>query len=134
MVEEENFVMQTTSKKLVTITLAVALCALLVGTLTSVWAGAVGGPKQTRTRVQPGGTDVFTVAFRAGESARILLSGDGDTDLDLYIFDALGNLISKDDDRTDDCVAQWTPRWTGKFTIKVVNRGAVYNEYTLITN
>jgi len=27
-----------------------------------------------------------------------------------------------------------TPRWTGKFTLKVVNRGSVYNSYLLLAD
>ncbi len=39
--------------------------------------------------------------------------------------------IAFDDGPTDDYVVSWTPRWTGKFVIKVVNRGRVANTYTM---
>ena len=48
--------------------------------------------------------------------------------------DWVGRTITKDDDNTDYCICTWTPKWTGKFTIKVVNRGGVYNVYDLETN
>jgi len=96
--------------------------------------GAVGGPKKGVYRVQARGTDTFTVKFWANERATIVVSGDGDTDLDLYVYDDNGNLIAKDDDYSDDCVVNWIPRWTGQFTIKVVNRGNVYNQYVIATN
>ena len=54
--------------------------------------------------------------------------------LGLYVYDNNGNLIDKDDDYTDNCVCTWTPRWTGNFRIKIVNRGSVYNRYVLRTN
>ena len=60
--------------------------------------------------------------------------GDGDTDLDLYVYDQNGNLIDKDVDYTDNCVCTFVPRWTGLFVIKIVNRGSVYNRYVLRTN
>ena len=114
---------------------SVALTALLiVGAAVQTLAGAVPGPKATRERVQARSTDFYAVTFRRGEIARVALSGDGDTDLDLYVFDESGNLIASDEDGSDDCYVSWVPRWTGSFTIKVVNRGYVANDYTILTN
>lgn len=96
--------------------------------------GAVGGPKYTVTSVNANSTDRFNVSFYANQRAEVGVSGDGDTDLDLYVYDNNGNLIGSDTDYTDDCYVSWTPRWTGNFVIKVVNRGRVYNRYVLITN
>lgn len=96
--------------------------------------GAVGGAKYARSRVSAGGTDVYNISFRAGELAMVMVIGDGDTDLDLYVYDSNGNLIARDADYTDDCIVSWTPRWTGNFRIKIVNRGRVYNQYILRTN
>jgi hypothetical protein len=66
--------------------------------------------------------------------AVITVIGDGDTDLDLYVYDENGNLIEHDADYTDDCVVTFTPKWTGNFKIKIVNRGRVYNSYVIRTN
>mgnify|MGYP004682917257 FL=1 len=96
--------------------------------------GATNGPRYNRTSVKAKGTDVYRISFRAGEIAIITAIGDGDTDLDLYVYDENGNLIEKDVDYSDDCVVTFTPRWTGVFVIKVVNRGNVYNNYVLRTN
>lgn len=96
--------------------------------------GASGGPKYNKTYVKANGTDVYRITFRAGETAVVTAIGDGDTDLDLYVYDENGNLIEKDADYTDDCVVTFTPKWTGVFVIKVVNRGNVYNNYILRTN
>ena len=63
-----------------------------------------------------------------------MVVGDGDTDLDLYIYDQNGNQIASDTDYTDQCVCRWVPSWTGAFTIRIVNRGAVYNEFAIATN
>lgn len=96
--------------------------------------GAVNGPKYTVDVVGPGCTDNFSVSFVKGYIAEVALSGDGDTDLDLYVYDSNGNLIAADTDYTDDCYVSWVPAWTGRYTIKVVNRGRVANKYVLITN
>ena len=83
-------------------------------------------------KVLAGYTDTWTYTFRANSEARVTVDGDGDTDLDLYIYDENNNLITKDDDNIDYCICTWTPKWTGTFKIKIVNRGSVYNRYRLM--
>lgn len=95
--------------------------------------GRVEGPGRTRSVVNSRATDVYRMNFRGEERAAILVSGDGDSDLDLYVYDDRGNLICKDDDDTDDMLCAWTPRYTGQFRIEIKNRG-VANQYVLVTN
>ena len=97
-------------------------------------AGALGGAKVSNTSVRAHGTDRYTIVFRGGEHARVFVKGDGDTDLDLYVYDENGNLIAQDTDGEDTCLVNFQPKWTGKFIIRVVNRGRVYNRYRLTTN
>lgn len=96
--------------------------------------GAVGGPCYTKDRVLAKDYTDYAVKFWANELAEVCLSGDGDTDLDLYVYDSNGNLIGSDTDYTDDCVVRWVPAWTGTFVIRVVNRGMVYNNFVIWTN
>jgi hypothetical protein len=96
--------------------------------------GALSGPAGGTYQVQAGVTDTFTVAFKAGEGAMVVVMGDGDTDLDLLIYDENGNLIVKDDGRSDQCLVSWVPRWTGNFRIHVRNLGIVYNKYSIAHN
>ena len=106
----------------------------LIDDVSSNVRGAVGGPKYAVSTVRANSTDVYNISFRASELAIVTVVGDGDTDLDLYVYDSNGNLIDSDTDYTDNCVCTWTPRWTGNFRIKIVNRGGVYNRYILRTN
>lgn len=85
-------------------------------------------------RVEANTTDTYTIRFRGGEEACVIVCGDGDTDLDLYVYDENGNLVDSDTDATDACVAVWNPKWTGPFTIKIKNLGNVYNRYSLTVN
>ena len=87
--------------------------------------------KSTTERVYSNSTDVYRETFYGGEEVCVLVVGDGDTDLDLYIYDENGNLIESDTDILDTCVCTWTPKWTGEFRIEVKNLGNVYNEYTI---
>lgn len=96
--------------------------------------GTVNGPSRTYETVRAGDTDTYRISFVADCLAEILVSGDGDTDLDLYVYDSNGNLIKSDTDYTDDCYVRWIPRWTGSFIVKIVNRGRVYNRYVMLTN
>jgi len=109
------------------------LLALIDDVNTNV-RGASNGRQYNCTNVRAHGTDQYRIRFRGGEAAIVTAIGDGDTDLDLYVYDENGNLIDSDTDYTDNCVCTFTPRWTGYFTIRVVNRGGVYNRYVLRTN
>jgi len=96
--------------------------------------GAVGGAKYAYGSVAAHSYTYYNQKFWADEIAEIVVSGDGDTDLDLYVYDENGNLITSDTDYTDDCYVRFCPRWTGLFRIKIVNRGGVYNRYAIVTN
>lgn len=84
-----------------------------------------------RDRVEARKTDVYKKTFASGVEVVIAVRGDGDTDLDLFVYDENGNLIEKDDDATDRCIVSFTPKWTGSFTIKIKNLGNVYNSYRI---
>ena len=92
------------------------------------------GPSRTYERVLAGGSDSYTTRFVGGEPAIVYVDGDGDTDLDLYVYDQNGNQICSDTDNTDTMLCQWTPAWTGTFTVKIKNYGRVYNNYMMRTN
>jgi hypothetical protein len=111
------------------IVIVLALMACVANTLE---AGAILGPVDLRTRVDAYDTDRFRpISFAGGQWARVVVEGDGDTDLDLYVYDERGNLVASDDDSTDYCIARWFVRADGRYTIVVRNLGGVYNEYTL---
>ena len=96
--------------------------------------GRLGGPGEAYRRVAANSYVIDRINYKGGLLAEVFISGDGDTDLDMYVYDENGILIGKDDDYSDDCYVSWYPKWTGTFTVKVVNRGKVYNDYYLITN
>ena len=75
--------------------------------------------------------DVFV--FRAHETRTVIVEGDHDTDLDCWLYDENGNIVDSDTDRTDVCVLEVTPQWTGEFSLRVANLGHVYNNYCVGT-
>jgi len=107
---------------------------LFIGT-TAAWAGATYGARESTSRVGAYGTDRYrAITFSAGEQAVVLVEGDGDTELQLLVYDQNNHLIASDRCQIFNCVATWIPDWTGPFVVVVNNLGSVYNEYTMGTN
>lgn len=96
--------------------------------------GNINGPSRDYAAVNGNSYIDYTASFVANELAEVLVSGDGDTDLDLYVYDSNGNPIASDTDYSDDCYVRWIPAWTGRYTIRIVNRGPVYNRFVILTN
>ena len=97
--------------------------------------GDVTGSNRHEDRIYPRDTDTYKIKFRGGEFAEVGIQGDGDNDLDLFVYDSYGNLIGKDTDSTDQCYVSWTPKWTATYSIKIKNLGhEVYSNYWLLTN
>lgn len=84
--------------------------------------------------IAPFATKTYTTTLHAGDTVEVGVSGDGRTDLDLYVYDGWGRLISKDDDGTDECRVYIDVYRTGTFKIKIVNRGRHYNAFDVWTN
>ncbi len=91
----------------------------------------VGGAVRHSDCVSPMAVDVYRIYCRGGEATTIYVSGDGDTDLDLYVYDSNGNLISSDTDGTDECLVRFIAYRNHTFTVRVRNRGRITNCYTL---
>ncbi|MCA9068784.1 MAG: hypothetical protein KDA84_07670 [Planctomycetaceae bacterium] len=111
--------------------LVIAATVMLTFGQTLAVASPVNGPKYDVHSVRAYSSDIYSVTFRGGERGTILVSGDGDTDLDLYVYDQNGRLLGSDTDYSDDCVVVIYPRWTQTVRIVVKNRGSVYNRYEI---
>lgn len=80
-------------------------------------------------RVQAFDTDVWRV--QVGRVFHVVADGDGATDLDLYVYDAVtGRLLGSDDDDTDYCIVRGYSD-SGQIVIRIRNRGSVWNRYSL---
>jgi hypothetical protein len=64
----------------------------------------------------------------------VTMTGDGSTDLDLYVYDEYGTEVARDENATDKATVRFVPRRTGMYFIKVINRGKVWNVFNLVTN
>lgn len=85
------------------------------------------GPEQSFT--------LKNVKFEGQKPARILVIGDGDGDLDLWVHDGnTGGLIGHDEDLLSICEVVWVTKFEGPFTIKVANVGSVAERYFVLAN
>ncbi len=96
--------------------------------------GSTQGAIAHRDSVSARSYDDFVINFYGGQVARIGVVGDGDTDLDLYVYDQNGHEIVRDTSPSSNCLVEFVPRWTGPFRVRVVNNGYVYSNYILMTN
>lgn len=111
-----------------------SLSALVLLVLSvSAFAGT-GGEKENATSVAAYGTDRYESVFFGGEVAIVTVVGDGDTDLDLFVYDDNGSLIISDEGSTDVAGVSFVPSFTRRYTVLVKNLGSVYNAYTVRTN
>ena len=92
------------------------------------------GPARFAARIGDGVSDVYTMSFRADEPVMVAITGEGVSDLDLFVEDEAGNRVCASTGAGDDEICRWMPRWNGNFKVRVRNLGAVYNEYRLWSN
>jgi hypothetical protein len=92
------------------------------------------GPARFASRIGDGVSDVYTMSFRADEPVMVAITGEGVSDLDLFVEDEAGSRVCASTGAGDDEICRWTPRWNGNFRVRVRNLGAVYNEYRLWSN
>ena len=116
------------AKKAIVSTVAALAAVMSLGSQPAE-AAVMGG--RVVDRVEAHRSDFYTICLSGGELAMITVSGDGDTDLDLFVWDRFGNLIDSDTDLTDQCVVIFRAPYTGRFRIQIENWGSVYNLYEL---
>ena len=92
------------------------------------------GPARFAARIGDGVSDVYTLSFRAEEPVMVAITGEGVSDLDLFVEDEAGNRVCASTGAGDDEICRWMPRRNGNFRVRVRNLGAVYNEYRLWSN
>ena len=112
---------------------ALALAAASAITVAYGAGGSTEGPSRGIHVIPTDGTHSFAFRFYAGDPARVIVSGDGDSDLDLTVRDQNSYIICEDTGNSDLAACEWTPRYTGRYTVRVNNIG-MENRYWIITN
>ena len=78
-----------------------------------------------------GNYTTYVVPFNGNERADVVISGDGSSDLDLYVYDQNGIEVCRSTSYSDDEHCIFYPLWTGSFIIKVVNVGSYGNRFVI---
>lgn len=94
-------------------------------------ADPMGGAQRGTHRVAAYSSRTFDVACNGGELTAVSVRGDGDTDLDLFVYDGRGVLVASDTDGSDRCLVSFYAITGGTFRIVVRNFGDVYNEFDI---
>jgi hypothetical protein len=77
------------------------------------------------------GKAAVTLAFPAGKEASVTVRSEKKTDVHLFVFDAAGKEVAKDDSPGPSCNLKFTPKEAGKYTLEVRNIGPGDNQSTL---
>lgn len=96
--------------------------------------GARYGAVRKSARVAANSTASFTLDIVGGELMTIAIYGDGDTDLDLYVYNEIDELRAYDEDSSGDCLVMFVPIFSQTVRILVKNRGNIYNDFVIVTN
>jgi hypothetical protein len=114
----------------------VVLAAVIGSLALSVPGVASAAPRDGKIAkvdtVRANSTDVYEIEFVVGVPVQVHVIGDGDTDIDAFVYDPLGRLVASDTGPTDNCHVTFTPAMAGKYTIKIKNLGGVYNRYAFV--
>lgn len=97
--------------------------------------GVRSGQVYSITAIRNGGTDTYPpMVYRGSEYADVYVEGNGNADLNLFVYDAQSRLVCSDTDISAIAHCGWTPAQDASFTIVVKNRGRGDSGYSLITN
>jgi hypothetical protein len=64
----------------------------------------------------------FNLRFTKGKTVEIWVRSNGNSDVDLFVFDATGREVAKDDGFDKDCYVRFTPASTQTYKVEVWNR------------
>ncbi|MDR5652005.1 hypothetical protein [Ruixingdingia sedimenti] len=111
------------------------IAGLIEDTRAEADKGVLSGPIYGIAALSPGKADLYEhIDFRGGEYAEVYVEAKKPTDMQLYVEDDRGRLVCSDTDKSHIAYCGWRPAETGRFTLRVENRGRMRSDYALMTN
>jgi hypothetical protein len=125
-----------TPQKQVSSEITVAKTALAwVPLAKSLPVGSLWEPIYTQEIVYARSSKTIYHSFRGRAYAELYFMGDGDTDVDYYVYDEDGNLVDSSEDYTDRAYLTWYVDFTQEYRIVIKNRStSIYNQVTIMSN
>lgn len=96
--------------------------------------GLTTGPQAFVRDINANSQINWDVTARGGEVWNVAAIGDGDTDVDIVVFDENGNEVCSDYGMSSAAECTVTPRWTGRFRVRVINWGSVWTRTLIMSN
>lgn len=97
--------------------------------------GAGGpGPRQEYGRLAAGATRSLNIDFLGRTDAVVYVASDGDSPVDLAVYDPGGTRVAFDPGVHDESIIKWRPARKMSFRVSIRNRGANETGYVLLTN
>lgn len=109
--------------------LSLSLSLLFVTSIAS--ADPLRGDITDRDVLFPGGEITYKIAVEGGRAmTRFKVEGDGDSDIDCFVYDSDGDLVERDITSSSSCSIDVQPRYISTYIIKVRNVGDDVSAYT----
>lgn len=111
--------------------------ATLIGVVatTTAFAGSVTPGTSENHNVAAGSELSYVEEFRGGELAQVEITGDGASDIDLYIYDSAGALVARSISYGHVEYVEFTPAQTDEFIIRIENFGTTNSsKFAIWTN
>ena len=86
------------------------------------------------SRLAPGASEDWRIAFNGSLPAEIAMIGDGTGNLDMSVADEDGTVICREDGPKDRAFCGFVPLVNGFFIVTVTNRGTAPNLYRMLSN
>jgi hypothetical protein len=115
----------------------VAFSAFLVLLCVSVGSAELVRPRKMDAdeKIGPMTQRFYVVEYKGNATGKVIVSGNYQSCLGLYVYDADGNCVAHDDktspQASDDLNVDWIPVATGRFLVAVRNAGFDVNTYNL---
>jgi hypothetical protein len=79
--------------------------------------------KGKTTEMNDKGKVVYVLSFKAGKEFEATTDGPKNTDVNLFVYDATGKEVGKDDSPGPKCSVKVTPAQDGKYKFVITNAG-----------
>jgi len=96
--------------------------------------GVWSGKSSYKSSLEAYQIDTWEFYFEGKKPAEIIIAGNGNGNLDVFLYDENDNNFAWDNGPTDNCKLEWHPEKGQTFKIEVLNLGDSPNNYLLIHN